>query len=681
MPIVGMPDGTQVQFPDDMPSEQIKSLIASKFPKETGTLGYSHLTRAFTDIPSEIANEAKAGLAAVTDAPNRGAFDVVSGPAGALRAAFSPVTGAAMSLGGHGLAAASHAIGSGIDYLRGTRVAASDDPQQMYDELKQEAPKALGALGGNFPVLRAGFRPPPVAPTPSGPLGVTLSEGQATRNLSAIQREQAALRSSSGAPGERARDFATQQAGEVAAARDRISQGFDPFGQTVAQNPQEAAQLVQQSLQKESATRKAAVGKAYEDARSLPGEIPADTVKAIGDHIKLDLSSRPEPIIIDDKLTPFASQAIRDIETRIANLQVQNRAHPLGQPNQIAGITLEALDQQRKRLVTFRKDAYGSGNASDGRAASGVVDAFDNFIDSAVNSGAFTGDPLAVKAWNTARAMHADYKATFGKSGNDPVGRVVEKIIGTQRNPASIPNDVADFLYGGTGINPNSTNVGVAKRVQQILGADSPEWSAVKQGLFARLVETPPGVTDFGPGKIAQRVGKFLSDGKELSEVVFSPAERSLIRQFGELSRTLEVPQAGANWSNTSTVVVPVIKKVGTQLAATVGAAIGHVVSPGVGELTGAAGGYLAGKIAGAINESRQAAQIARQMPLVTEATKKWQTALAAYNRANTPPSRVALGIATSNMARALKQIGVELQLPAVGAAQDQQQIPRPPGQ
>ncbi|MDI6836775.1 MAG: hypothetical protein QMD99_13835 [Rhizobiaceae bacterium] len=36
MPIVRMPDGTQVSFPDDMPKEKIRSLIASKFPDATG---------------------------------------------------------------------------------------------------------------------------------------------------------------------------------------------------------------------------------------------------------------------------------------------------------------------------------------------------------------------------------------------------------------------------------------------------------------------------------------------------------------------------------------------------------------------------------------------------------------------------------------------------------------------
>ncbi len=45
----------------------------------------------------------------------------------------------------------------------------------------------------------------------------------------------------------------------------------------------------------------------------------------------------------------------------------------------------------------------------------------------------------------------------------------------------------------------------MANRVRSILGDRSPEWSAVKQGLFSRLTETPPGVPDWGPGRIAQQ--------------------------------------------------------------------------------------------------------------------------------------------------------------------------------
>lgn len=39
MPVVAMPDGTPVNFPDTMPAEQIKSLIAQKFPAEVSKVG------------------------------------------------------------------------------------------------------------------------------------------------------------------------------------------------------------------------------------------------------------------------------------------------------------------------------------------------------------------------------------------------------------------------------------------------------------------------------------------------------------------------------------------------------------------------------------------------------------------------------------------------------------------
>ena len=39
MPIITMPDGTPVSFPDDMPRDQIREIITSKFPEETGDFG------------------------------------------------------------------------------------------------------------------------------------------------------------------------------------------------------------------------------------------------------------------------------------------------------------------------------------------------------------------------------------------------------------------------------------------------------------------------------------------------------------------------------------------------------------------------------------------------------------------------------------------------------------------
>ena len=153
------------------------------------------------------------------------------------------------------------------------------------------------------------------------------------------------------------------------------------------------------------------------------------------------------------------------------------------------GVSLEGLEQVRKRLSEFRRGAWAN-NASDGRAASAVVDAFDDHVTQAVNSGAFRGNPDAVDAWNEARAASASFKQKFAAGKGDVVGKQIEKIIGPRGGDPLTPNDVADALYGGSGTNPGSKNVGVAVKTKNILGADSPEWSAVKQEVMVtRLTE------------------------------------------------------------------------------------------------------------------------------------------------------------------------------------------------
>lgn len=62
MPIVAMPDGTQVEFPDDMPREQIKGLIVSKFP-QTETSAGQEIIRPF----ARAARSGLSGLAGIAD--------------------------------------------------------------------------------------------------------------------------------------------------------------------------------------------------------------------------------------------------------------------------------------------------------------------------------------------------------------------------------------------------------------------------------------------------------------------------------------------------------------------------------------------------------------------------------------------------------------------------------------
>lgn len=521
----------------------------------------------------------------------------------------------------------------------------------------------------------------PKAP-PRGPLGVTLSEGQTTGELPLIQREQAALRGQTGKPAQaRAQEFADQQAGQLSNARENIARDFDPFGSVVAGNPQQAADIASSAVRTNAAQRKAGVTAAYDTAKDLPGEVHADVFRDMGQSIKTDLSVRPDPIVIDN-LTPRASKAIDYIDSRINSLKIENKADPLGapDPNQIVGVTLKGVDQWRRHLSALRRDAFASGDASDGNAMKSVIDAFDDRVDVAINNGAFRGDPRAVQAWNDARAAHADYKSTFSAQKKDPVGRVVEKVLGDRINDPATPNAVADHLWGATGVNPSDLNLGVTKRFKSILGERSPEWSAVKQGLFSRIIEPGADLAQWGPKKTADKINKFLNvDGKEMAAVVFSPAERDAIQSYANLLRRLEVPQAGANWSNTGTAKIfqKIGSNVGTVVGMLVGAGAGHAIGlpPFVGEVSGAA---LA-KGSQALANSREAKAVARQMPILANQAQAYQRAVIAAQKSPTPVTQRMLAGATVSLDSTLRKLGTSIEFPhgTVPAAAEPEQNKR----
>src|SRR5262249_14379661 len=143
-------------------------------------------------------------------------------------------------------------------------------------------------------------------------------------------------------------------------------------------------------------------------------------------------------VIIDDELTSNASKAIQDIDKKVTQLKIQNRAsntRTMAETGErapsISGITLDGVDQMRKRLQAWLTKGWAK-TPEDGRAAQAVIDAFDARIDRAIANGEFTGDPRIVEAWKAARAAHAEHRSTFGGGKRDAVGDVIQKIIGNQ---------------------------------------------------------------------------------------------------------------------------------------------------------------------------------------------------------------------------------------------------------
>lgn len=474
------------------------------------------------------------------------------------------------------------------------------------------AGRVAGAVAQGAGRLIRGGTPPAVPSNVFNVAGVDVpvSTGQATGDVATQMMENSALRGGEGQAPQRVAEqfFRGEQAPAVEQARANIGEGFGGGLGNVIDNPQEAGQLIGEGVRSaEQASRQGYQG-LYNQALSQPGEIHASAFEGIGQKIKGALSLRQNPVIIDDVTTPIASRAIQDIDNNISQLKIQNRADPFGQPNpeNVTGINLQGVDQVRKRLTAFAS-ATERGSA-DQRAMRSVINEFDNNVEGAISNGLFTGDDAALDALKQARAAYSQHQQLFRSQGaGDDVGRAMERIVGRNGGEGATPTEVANYLYGASKVGASGLSVRLAQRMQQVLGEDSPEWAALRQGLWSRLSQATEGTTEMGPQKLAGRINEFLNgSGAPLAQTVFSPAERGLMRQFAALQQQLTPKPGTVNYSNTA----PVLRMLTTNTLKGISLALGGAAAGPAGMIAS----YGVNRGGQALVERSAAGRVARSL-------------------------------------------------------------------
>jgi hypothetical protein len=476
--------------------------------------------------------------------------------------------------------------------------------------------RAVGTLGQGAARFARGGTPPsaPQNVTRVGSVDVPISGGQASGDVVQQMQEQGALRGALGqGPADVAKGFFQgEQAPAAELARARIGESLDPYHQAVATSPIEAGEIVGQDVGALARASKANYQDLYKQALALPGEIHAGAFEGIGQRIKGELSMSRNPVVIDDVTTPIASRMVQQIDNQISQLRVQNRASPFGAPDpqRIVGINLAGIDQTRKQLIAMARGAQAG--SADARAVGRVIGEFDGQVEDAIADGLFTGDDRALDLLQDARAAYSQHQNLFKAQGaGDDVGRAMERIVGMRNRDPATPNEIANFLYGAGKVGSSGLSVRLADHMRDLLGANSEGWSAIRQGLWARLTQATEGTTEMGPQKIAGRVGEFLNgSGAPLAQAMFSPAERNMMNQYAALQRQL-IPAAGAvNYSNTA----GTLRMILGHTTRAIGAALGM----GMGDFTGAIFGHFAGqgvtKATQALGERSQAGMIARSL-------------------------------------------------------------------
>lgn len=513
---------------------------------------------------------------------------------------MAPVMGTARSLIGHPMADATHAIGTVVNPEVAARDNPDKMYESAKGDvdlaLSAARPKGFTAKGPIAPP--SAVAPEALANQGAADeFGIKLSRGQATQNLDTIRYEDMAARGAYGPEAqERAaaffqKQFEDTQAGgqsvgqqtaraapvvdnpaeaaasvntEVAdrAARARALQAnveqhaaaeaesqrgivsdqgraLDESlrgGALPIENSREAGEIVGQNVREAAVANRNEFRARYDEFGNLPGEFDVSAVRGMGNRVRNDLTYGDNPVVIDDHLTPSASRAVQALD-EMSVPRIQNRANPRAEPDpqEITSVSLRGVDQMRKQLVAYYQAARSGGNAADIRATRAVMNGFDAQIERAITENLFSGDPRALEALQEARASYARYQRTFTPQGaGDDVGTAMRRIV--DRN--ATPEEVANMIVGSGKIGNAGLPVRIADRLEQVLGADSDSWSALRQAMWQKASQVRNAAGAVDPARSVQGINEFT--GSTLAQRMFTNQERAAMRAHAQGVRDLD---------------------------------------------------------------------------------------------------------------------------------------------
>lgn len=433
-------------------------------------------------------------------------------------------------------------------YLRGGGGEPAQRMAQEFDEAQQAAVSRASSKIGEDLIPGAQPGAPQVSALDAGErVAADLAAQQQAREAAAAAAEQARL----------ATEAAQRQA--TAASGEQLRAGMGQ-GTVQAPTPFDAGDMIGAGVRRQAEAARQARTTAYDAVRDIEGEFNPKDWTNIGRNLRQRLGQGRDPIVIDDTITPLANRALNDLEENVGGLQFQNRMRPNSKTRitesgeRVADpITAQDIDQARKRILSLRPDAVAKarmGQGSDLRALDAIIRGFDDRLETIVSQGKFSGDGADfLNKLREARRLHSEYRRTFSPQGpSDDVGTAIQKIVGRYEGAELRPDEVASLAYGSANEPGGGKTVRIAERMRQIFGEQSPEWAAYKQGLFAHLVDTPPGTAARTPEQIANRIEKFLGDskGRGLADVALTPSERTALQNFAAAQRRLIPPDLPA---------------------------------------------------------------------------------------------------------------------------------------
>lgn len=339
------------------------------------------------------------------------------------------------------------------------------------------------------------------------------------------------------------RQFDETQRGAVASARDRIGTGLGG-GRMAADDAVEASGRALQGVQRKADEAKALAQSFYRESEAAGVKIRPESFDNLMVRIDDRLASAE---VIVDEATPVANRMLRVLRSRstrppgVEGLSPDGSA--LAAPGRSGGgqgVSLELVDNTRSRISKALRDARQRGDTAETEALSEILGGMDDWLDDAVDAALYDAGPEALESLKTARKLWAEYrKQFFGKKGAD---RFIRKMVEDEASP----RDVFAWLYSQGRMGGNRQSTEFAARLRNVLGPDSDEWAALRQGAWTKLTSGDGAARQPGPQKVAENILGFITgETRSLARLMFSPEEIKQMLVYARAQKAM-VPQGKA---------------------------------------------------------------------------------------------------------------------------------------
>lgn len=186
---------------------------------------------------------------------------------------------------------------------------------------------------------------------------------------------------------------------------------------------------------------------------------------------------------------------------------------------------LRALEGWRKRI-----NAMSPKDGSPEMAASSALKRqYDDFMTDLFNRDMIGGDTAALNAWRNARATAARFQSTF--NANQVIRNLATKEDMT-------PETMRSWLFNASGTGAKAQSGEVVRRLDQILGTDSPQMVALRAEVMADLVEPllqrTPNIRQF-----LDRNDRYFRNNPTLARTLF-PGGTGDLQQIQAFARGVE---------------------------------------------------------------------------------------------------------------------------------------------